>query len=90
MRKGVLMDTPTNIAALQSRSVSLATVRPDGWPQATTVGYVNEDLALYFLCSKDSQKAANLTRDSRVSLTIDHDVSLLLHVCSGHENIAEP
>lgn len=28
---------------------------------------------LYFLCGLDSQKAANLARDDRVSLTIDHD-----------------
>jgi nitroimidazol reductase NimA-like FMN-containing flavoprotein (pyridoxamine 5'-phosphate oxidase superfamily) len=49
------------------------TLRPDGWPQATTVGYVNEDLTLYFLCGLDCQKAANLARDDRVSLTIDHD-----------------
>jgi nitroimidazol reductase NimA-like FMN-containing flavoprotein (pyridoxamine 5'-phosphate oxidase superfamily) len=56
------------------RIMTLATNRPDGWPQATTVGYVNNGLTLYFLCSPQSQKAANLARDSRVSLTIDHDV----------------
>jgi nitroimidazol reductase NimA-like FMN-containing flavoprotein (pyridoxamine 5'-phosphate oxidase superfamily) len=59
----------------QHRIMTIATLRPDGWPQATTVGYVNEDLALYFLCGLDSQKAANLARDDRVSLTIDHDTS---------------
>ena len=57
----------------EHRIMTLATLRPDGWPQATTVGYVNEGLTLYFLCGKDSQKAANLARDHRVSLTIDHD-----------------
>ena len=57
----------------QHRVMTIATLRPDGWPQATTVGYVNEDLTLYFLCGLDSQKAANLARDERVSLTIDHD-----------------
>jgi len=36
---------------------------------------VNDGLTIYFLCSPQSQKAANLARDSRVSLTIDHDVS---------------
>jgi nitroimidazol reductase NimA-like FMN-containing flavoprotein (pyridoxamine 5'-phosphate oxidase superfamily) len=41
---------------------------------ATTVGYVNDGLTIYFLCSPQSQKAANLARDSRISLTIDHDV----------------
>ena len=55
------------------RIMTLATLRPDGWPQATTVGYVSEGLTIYFLCGLDSQKANNLARDSRVSLTIDHD-----------------
>jgi nitroimidazol reductase NimA-like FMN-containing flavoprotein (pyridoxamine 5'-phosphate oxidase superfamily) len=57
----------------EHRIMTIATIRPDGWPQATTVGYVNEGLTLYFLCGLDSQKAANLARDDRVSLTIDHD-----------------
>lgn len=57
----------------KNRVMSLATLRPDGWPQATTVGYSYEDLTLYFVCGLDSQKAANLARDDRVSLTIDED-----------------
>jgi nitroimidazol reductase NimA-like FMN-containing flavoprotein (pyridoxamine 5'-phosphate oxidase superfamily) len=59
----------------QHRLMTVATNRPDGWPQATTVGYVNDGLTIYFLCSPQGQKAANLARDSRISLTIDHDVS---------------
>jgi len=59
----------------QHRIMTVATVRPDGWPQATTVGYANDGLTLYFLCSPQSQKAQNLARDDRVSLTIDHDTS---------------
>ena len=55
------------------RIMTIATLRPDGWPQATTVGYVNDGLVLWFLCGLDSQKAKNLARDDRVSLTIDHD-----------------
>ena len=57
----------------QHRVMTIATLRPDGWPQATTVGYANEGLTLYFLCGRDSQKAHNLAHDDRVSLTIDHD-----------------
>lgn len=57
----------------EHRIMTIATLRPDGWPQATTVGYASEGLTLYFLCGRDSQKAANLARDDRVSLTIDHD-----------------
>jgi PPOX class probable F420-dependent enzyme len=73
------MDEPTEQKILelldQHRIMTLATNRPDGWPQATTVGYVHDGLTLYFLCSPQSQKAKNLARDSRVSLTIDHDVA---------------
>lgn len=57
----------------QHRVMTIATLRPDGWPHATTVGYVNDGLTLCFLCGPDSQKAANLARDDRVSITIDHD-----------------
>lgn len=56
------------------RLMTVATNRPDGWPQATTVGYVNDGLTIYFLCGPESQKAQNLARDNRLSLTIDHDV----------------
>src|SRR5215213_434143 len=64
----------------QHRIMTIATLRPDGWPQATTVGYVNEGLTLYFLCGLDSQKAANLARDDRVSLTIDHDTADIMAI----------
>lgn len=55
------------------RLMTVATLRPDGWPQATTVGYADDGLTLYFLCGGDSQKAANIARDNRISLTIDSD-----------------
>ena len=55
------------------RVMTVATVRPDGWPQATTVGYASDGLFLYFLCGVGSQKAANLAACNKVSLTIDDD-----------------
>jgi nitroimidazol reductase NimA-like FMN-containing flavoprotein (pyridoxamine 5'-phosphate oxidase superfamily) len=64
----------------QHRIMTIATLRPDGWPQATTVGYASEGLTLYFLCGPDSQKAANLARDDRVSLTIDHDTPQVMDI----------
>ena len=64
----------------QHRIMTIATLRPDGWPQATTVGYANEGLTLYFLCGPDSQKAANLSRDDRVSLTIDQDTPQVMEI----------
>ncbi len=62
------------------RIMTVATLRPDGWPQATTVGYVNDGLDLYFLCGLDSQKAKNLALDDRLSLTIDHDTANLMAI----------
>jgi nitroimidazol reductase NimA-like FMN-containing flavoprotein (pyridoxamine 5'-phosphate oxidase superfamily) len=62
----------------EHRIMTVATLRADGWPQATTVGYVNEGLTLYFLCGLDSQKARDLARDDRISLTIDHDTADLM------------
>ncbi|TGQ17629.1 MULTISPECIES: pyridoxamine 5'-phosphate oxidase family protein [unclassified Mesorhizobium] len=64
----------------QHRIMTVATLRPDGWPQATTVGYVNDGLTLYFLCGLDSQKAANIARDDRLSLTIDHDTPQVMEI----------
>jgi nitroimidazol reductase NimA-like FMN-containing flavoprotein (pyridoxamine 5'-phosphate oxidase superfamily) len=64
----------------QHRIMSIATLRPDGWPQVTTVGYVSQGFTLYFLCGLNSQKAANLARDDRVSLTIDHDAPQIMEI----------
>jgi nitroimidazol reductase NimA-like FMN-containing flavoprotein (pyridoxamine 5'-phosphate oxidase superfamily) len=64
----------------QHRIMTIATLRPDGWPQATTVGYASEGLTLYFLCGPDSQKASNLARDDRVSLTIDRDTPQVMEI----------
>lgn len=60
------------LAILQEgRDLTLATLRPDGAPQATTVSYASQGLTIFFGCSSNSQKAHNLARDDRVSLTID-------------------
>jgi nitroimidazol reductase NimA-like FMN-containing flavoprotein (pyridoxamine 5'-phosphate oxidase superfamily) len=64
----------------EHRIMTVATLRPDGWPQATTVGYVNEGLTIYFLCGLESQKARNIARDDRISLTIDHDTPDLMAI----------
>lgn len=54
-------------------NMTLATLRPDGFPQATTVGYANDGLSIYFGCGSDSQKAHNIARDDRVSAAIDRE-----------------
>jgi len=57
----------------ENRIMTVATVRPDGWPQATMVGYVHDDLTLYFAVARDSQKLANIERDPRISIAIGKD-----------------
>lgn len=54
----------------RDRLMTLACNRPDGWPQATTVGYLNEGLNLYFVVARTSQKFANLQADPRASVAI--------------------
>lgn len=51
--------------------LTIATVRADGFPQATTVSFVNDGDVIYFGTSGQSQKAQNITRDNRVSVTIN-------------------
>jgi general stress protein 26 len=78
------MDEPMKqkiLSLLEShRIMTIAPLRPDGWPQATTVGYVNDGLKLWFLCGLDSQKAKNLALDNRVSITIDHDTADIMAI----------
>lgn len=57
----------------ENRLMALATVRPDGWPQNTIVGYANDNLRLYFAVSRESQKLANIDREPRVSIALGHD-----------------
>lgn len=51
--------------------MTVATVRPDGFPQATTVSYMNDGLTIYFMTTTDSQKAHNIKQNSKVSITIN-------------------
>ena len=64
----------------EHRIMSMATNRPDGWPQATVVGYANDGLVIYCVVARDGQKYANIMRDPRVSLTIANDVPQPLQI----------
>lgn len=54
-----------------ANDLTLATVRPDGFPQATTVSYAHDGLSLYAGIGKHSQKAHNIRHNNKVSLTIN-------------------
>jgi general stress protein 26 len=58
----------------EHRIMTIATRRPDGWPQATVVGYCNDGLIIYCLIARDGQKYANIQADPRVSIAIANDV----------------
>ncbi|ALK08324.1 pyridoxamine 5'-phosphate oxidase family protein [Blastochloris viridis] len=57
----------------EHRVLTLATVRPDGWPHATLVGFCNDGLALYMFVSRDSQKVRNIRHEPRVSAAVGSD-----------------
>jgi len=62
---------PQILDVLQRHHVmTLATIRPDGFPQATTVNYVHEDLTLYFATDAALQKAGNIKLNNKVSVAI--------------------
>lgn len=50
--------------------MTLACNRPDGWPHASTVGYMNEGLNLYFVVARSSRKLTNLQADPRAAVAI--------------------
>ena len=51
--------------------LTVATNRPDGWPQATTVSFVNDGPTIYFGTGAQAQKTQNIARDDRVSITVN-------------------
>lgn len=57
----------------ENRIMAISTVRADGWPQTTIVGYAHEDLLIYFIVSRASQKFSNIQRDDRVSIALGGD-----------------
>lgn len=54
-----------------ANDLTLATVRPDGYPQATTVSFAHDGLTLYVGIGKHSQKADNIRHNNKVALTIN-------------------
>jgi general stress protein 26 len=51
--------------------MTIATSRPDGYPQATTVNYVNDGVTIYFGTGAETQKARNIAACDKVSLTVN-------------------
>ena len=64
----------------EHRLMAIATNRPDGWPHATLVGYVNDGFLLYSFIAGNSQKYTNVLRDPRVSIAIGSDATEPLEI----------
>ncbi len=65
------LETTISKLLASENDMTIATVREDGYPQATTVSYVSDGLKIYFGCDAGSQKARNIARSNKVSLAID-------------------
>ena len=55
------------------RIMAMATVRTDGWPQVTIVGYANVGLLIYFMIYRSSQKFANIQHDDRIAIAVGEE-----------------
>lgn len=55
----------------RASDLTLASVRSDGAPHATTVSFASDDLVIYAAIGIDSQKAHNIRQDGRVALTVN-------------------
>jgi len=60
-----------------NRIMSISTVRPDGWPQTTIVGYANRGFELLFMIYRSGQKFANILQDNRISIAVGAEPSEL-------------
>jgi general stress protein 26 len=68
------MDEPSKDFVLRvidsARDLTLATVRDDGYPQATIVCFAHDGLTLYVGIGQHSQKAHNIRHNNKVSLAL--------------------
>jgi nitroimidazol reductase NimA-like FMN-containing flavoprotein (pyridoxamine 5'-phosphate oxidase superfamily) len=64
------MEQPAITILNAHRIMAVSTVRPDGWPQTTIVGYANSGFDIYFLIFRAGQKYANIQHEPRISLAV--------------------
>jgi hypothetical protein len=62
------LDLATEILSLATE-LTLASIRPDGTPHASTVNFANSGLTVYLAVAIDCQKAHNIQHSSRVAFT---------------------
>lgn len=67
------MEHPAIAILNRNRTMAISTVRPDGWPQTTIVGYANRGFDVVFLIYRSSQKLANIEHDDRISFAVGQE-----------------
>jgi general stress protein 26 len=63
-----------------AKNVTLATIRPDGYPQATIVNFVHDGFIIYIGVGMYSQKVKNIQHCNKVSLAVNADFTDWQHV----------
>ncbi|HEX6785545.1 MAG TPA: pyridoxamine 5'-phosphate oxidase family protein [Sphingomicrobium sp.] len=89
------MEQPALRILNSHRLMAISTVRPDGWPQTTFVGYANRDFELFFMIFRASQKFSNISADDRVSIAVASEPTELSQLCAVYaaakaEEITDP
>ena len=69
------MEHPAITILNRHRIMAISTLREDGWPQTTIVGYANRGWEIFFLIFRTSQKFANIRRDNRISIAVGDEPS---------------
>src|SRR6476469_1487577 len=66
----ITVEQPAISILNKHRIMAISTVRPDGWPQTTVVGYVNRGWDITFMIFRTGQKFANIQHDDRISIAV--------------------
>lgn len=75
----------------EAKDLTLASIRSDGRPHATTISFASEALTLYAAIGIDSQKANNIRINPQVALTVNIPYADWTHIqglsIEGHADI---
>ncbi|HWQ86824.1 pyridoxamine 5'-phosphate oxidase family protein [Brevundimonas sp.] len=79
----------------QEHLMTLAVLGPDGWPRASTVGFYSEDLDIYLVTARNSDKLGAIRSDPRVAIAIRHEIGqpgngLALSMTGRAEEVFDP
>lgn len=79
----------------QEHLMTLAVLGPDGGPRVMTVGFLHEDLDIFLVTGRDSDKLAAIRSDPRVAMAVRHEIGapgdgLSLAMTGRAEEVLDP